>query len=318
MDYDVLIVGGGIAGSVCGKLLAERGFRSAILEQKDGPFEKTCGGWMPYKSVRLLKSLGWQTDWLLANGAVMTRAVMIEQSGVNHRYPYPDEEYGLGLRRELLHRFLISGALEAGCDVHYSTPVTHVHYDGGKYRLSGHVGTRLIMAIGTGRTDDMVRTGLYLGQSFGISEWIRAQTRLHEDTVYFWYPEASSKGYFWAIPIERDVWNIGWWDTSAVGAAAAFQTAREACLRRFFREVRSVRKPRGAFCGNRSHVDALPYPVLGVGDFIGCNNPDSGEGIFYAIQSAAALCAELTGDCRIVFDSSCANGTQVSYSNLQK
>ena len=296
MDYDFLIVGGGIAGSVCGRLLAERGFRCVILEREDGPFEKTCGGWMPHKAVRLLEELGWKTDWLKARGAVVTRAVMIEQNGVNHLYSYQDEEYGLGIRRELLHRLLISGACEAGCDVRYSTPVTHIVYDGSRYSLSGFTGTRLIMAIGTGRTDDMTGTGHYTGQSFGISEWIRAQTGLREDTVFFWYPEPASKGYFWAIPIEKEIWNIGWWDTQAVGAGKAFRTAREIYLGRYFSEVQSVQTPRGAFCGNRSHIDALPYPVLGVGDFAGCNNPDSGEGIYFAIRSAMELCAELTGD----------------------
>ena len=153
----------------------------------------------------------------------------------------------------------------------------------------------------------MNKKTLYEGQSFGISEIIRAQTDLHEDTVYFWYPQyaskydnedkipyTSSKGYFWAIPIEKSTWNIGWWDVQSSNAFKAFQNGRKIYASRHFQDIQILRKPQGAFCGNRDHTSG--YPVLGVGDFAGCNNPDSGEGIFFALQSAIDLCEKIIRD----------------------
>lgn len=304
MYYDVLIAGGGIAGAVCGRLLAKHGFRCAVLERANGPFEKVCGGWLPYKTVRKLELFGLQTNWLQAHGTAVTRGVIIEQNGNICNYPYSHDEYGLGVRRKLLHKFLIDGALEAGCDVYYSTPVTNIQYDGCEYGLRDFTGKYLIMAIGTGCTDNMNKKTLYEGQSFGISEIIRAQTDLYEDIVYFWYPQhlsqhndeccmpyISSKGYFWAIPIEKNTWNIGWWDIQSANAAKAFQNGREMYVSRHFRNIQTLRRPQGAFCGNRNHISDFQYPVLGAGDFVGCNNPDTGEGIFFALQSAVGLCA---------------------------
>ncbi len=43
-EYDVLAVGGGIAGSVAAKLAAEDGFDTLLIEKKEVPRHKTCSG----------------------------------------------------------------------------------------------------------------------------------------------------------------------------------------------------------------------------------------------------------------------------------
>ena len=43
-EYDVLIVGGGIAGSVCAKFAAKGGLKTLLIEKYKTPRKKPCSG----------------------------------------------------------------------------------------------------------------------------------------------------------------------------------------------------------------------------------------------------------------------------------
>jgi flavin-dependent dehydrogenase len=43
---DVLIVGGGPAGSVCARQLGDAGFDVVVLDKKTFPRDKFCAGWI--------------------------------------------------------------------------------------------------------------------------------------------------------------------------------------------------------------------------------------------------------------------------------
>ena len=53
-DYDVVVVGGGPAGSTAAYLLGGFGHRVALLEKQRYPRDKVCGGCLSQKSVRFL------------------------------------------------------------------------------------------------------------------------------------------------------------------------------------------------------------------------------------------------------------------------
>ncbi|HVA06020.1 MAG TPA: geranylgeranyl reductase family protein [Acidimicrobiales bacterium] len=56
--HDVLVVGGGPAGSSCGYWLAENGWDVVVVERKRFPREKTCGDGLTPRSVRQLDDMG--------------------------------------------------------------------------------------------------------------------------------------------------------------------------------------------------------------------------------------------------------------------
>ena len=56
-NVDVLIIGAGPAGSVCGSLLKQAGVECLIVDQATFPRDKVCGGGLTVKAWRLLHYL---------------------------------------------------------------------------------------------------------------------------------------------------------------------------------------------------------------------------------------------------------------------
>ena len=57
-DYDVIIVGAGVAGSSAAILLGEEGHRVLLLDRATFPRHKTCGEGIMPEGVRILDTLG--------------------------------------------------------------------------------------------------------------------------------------------------------------------------------------------------------------------------------------------------------------------
>jgi flavin-dependent dehydrogenase len=56
-EYDVIIVGGGPAGSTAGYLLRNFGLKILIIDKNNFPRQKLCAGCITYKTVRLLERI---------------------------------------------------------------------------------------------------------------------------------------------------------------------------------------------------------------------------------------------------------------------
>ena len=56
-DYDVIIIGGGLAGSTAGYLLTKLGIKTLIVDKAVFPRKKLCGGFITLKSFYLIKKI---------------------------------------------------------------------------------------------------------------------------------------------------------------------------------------------------------------------------------------------------------------------
>ena len=129
LDADVIVVGGGPAGSVSAWLLAERGHRVLLLDKARFPRHKACSEYVNPAGARLLAELGLAGD-LEALGAHRMEAMLIHAPG-GHRFlaDFGIAEPGsaaIGLSRYRLDSLLLDRAREAGVEVREGAHVRDV------------------------------------------------------------------------------------------------------------------------------------------------------------------------------------------------
>jgi flavin-dependent dehydrogenase len=120
--HDVLVVGGGPAGSSCAYWLADAGWDVAVVEKKQFPREKTCGDGLTPRAVRQLADMGLE-DALEAGH----RYWGLRSCGWGQvlEMPWPQHpvfpSYGYTITRHDLDGLVAERAAKAGASVHQHT-----------------------------------------------------------------------------------------------------------------------------------------------------------------------------------------------------
>ncbi|TVQ91077.1 MAG: NAD(P)/FAD-dependent oxidoreductase [Deltaproteobacteria bacterium] len=124
---DILIVGGGLAGSVTAIHLARRGHSVLVIERGTFPREKVCGeGMMPH-GVAELEALG-LGDAIRETGPVSFRGIAYHSGETTAIGDFPGGRTGLGLRRHRIDAALHQAcADEPGVEVKLDTRVLDLH-----------------------------------------------------------------------------------------------------------------------------------------------------------------------------------------------
>src|SRR5260370_23365942 len=79
--YDVIVVGGGPAGSTVACLLAKRGINTLLLEEKRMPREKLCGAFITPECFPTLQRLGVLDQVLRAGAQRISEIRLVAPSG---------------------------------------------------------------------------------------------------------------------------------------------------------------------------------------------------------------------------------------------
>jgi flavin-dependent dehydrogenase len=120
-DCDLLVIGGGPAGSTIAALAARRGVNVVVVERATFPREKVCGEFLSTEGCRVVERLG-LLDELVSHGCVPTGTCRITDSrGARLDADLPDlgstGRDGLGVSRELLDPLLLDHASRGGAKV---------------------------------------------------------------------------------------------------------------------------------------------------------------------------------------------------------
>jgi flavin-dependent dehydrogenase len=120
--HDVLIVGGGPAGSACAYWLAEAGWDVALVEKKVFPREKTCGDGLTPRAVRQIADMGLEAS---LTGAHRYEGLRAHAYGKVLDLPWPDHpsfpSYGYVITRHDLDQIVNERAEKAGAAVWQGT-----------------------------------------------------------------------------------------------------------------------------------------------------------------------------------------------------
>lgn len=298
---DLVIVGGGPAGSAAAITAARSGLSVLLVDRATFPRDKCCGDGLTALALRLGEGLG--LDPLLILGWQTVEDLVIHPpGGRSTRYPLPrgDGLYAAVVPRMQYDAALLDLARSAGADVRDGHGLTGITVD-------GDVATLEVEGLGTIRATTVVaadgmwsptRKLLGLASSGYRGEW-QAFRQYVADVgpaaadLHVWFEPDLLPGYAWSFPLPGGRANVGF-GVLRGGQVAVGDTGRiwDGLMDR--PAIRAVLGDNARPEGRRSawpipaRVDAAVLdhgPVLFVGDAASASDALTGEGIGQALQT---------------------------------
>lgn len=131
---ELIIIGGGLAGSSLATALARAGVDVLLLEQRPQPRPKVCGEFLSPDALLSLRSLGLYERVAALNPAPMQTARLVDQTGLGLSLPLPGEAWGVS--RSALDATLLEAAREAGSEVRTGVRAAQVTAEEGGFRIA--------------------------------------------------------------------------------------------------------------------------------------------------------------------------------------
>ncbi|MEY4607757.1 MAG: hypothetical protein RLY45_2517 [Actinomycetota bacterium] len=321
LHTDVLVVGGGPAGSAAGYWLASAGHSVTIIEKKEFPREKTCGDGLTPRAVHQLSEMGLAEELstyhrysgLRATG--MGRALELEWPS----HPvYP--QHGYVVRRRDLDHMVARNAERAGAVLlqHHEAldPIVERGFVRGAMVRNGDgvpremrakyvivadgANSRFGRALGTSRTKEWpygtaIRT--YWSTPRHAEPWIESALDVQDRNGN------PMPGYGWIFPVGDGTVNIG---VGLLSTFRDFKSVNTTHLLDAYAHMVADRweidpgNPECKATAGRIPMGGAVGPKTGpnylvVGDAAGSVNPFNGEGIDYAYETAR-MAAQVIGE----------------------
>lgn len=290
-DPQVIIVGGGPAGSSCAWKLRRAGWDIAVRDRHVFPRDKVCAGWI---TPQVVEELNLDLEAYAAEGRTVQpirgfRIGIIGRGEVDATY---DRVVSYGIRRCEFDEYLLR---RSGAELVLGRPLRSLERRDGEWIVDGEMRAPMLVGAGGHFCPVAQRMGAKLGQGEPIVAAQEAEiplpaedardcgVRAEVPEIYF---TPDLKGYGWVFRKGSYVnVGLGRQDSRRIGEHVA----------EFLRFLRERGKISAALAGKmRGHPYLLygqaPRPLVGdgvvlVGDAAGLAYPRSGEGIRPAIES---------------------------------
>jgi digeranylgeranylglycerophospholipid reductase len=212
-EYDVVVVGGGVAGSVAAKFAAKHGYSTLLLEKYKTPRNKPCSG-IQFTYFEKLLGAKIPSEKLCSNE--LWKAEMVTPKGKVLR----GKMKMLNFWRSTFDSWLNSLAVEAGSEFLDETSFTDLNKVDKEYVITVatktnkyQIKTRYL--IGTDGMLSRLRNKLqpeeFVFKAFGtaINYYFKGETNLDPNTLYMFYKrEFCPLMFAWAY-LKDDLWVIG-------------------------------------------------------------------------------------------------------------
>jgi geranylgeranyl reductase family protein len=296
-DYDAIIIGAGPAGATAAYLMAKGGLSVLILDKKEFPRPKLCGGLITWKTVRLLKKIfDCDTETLRVAGAVIHESDRYAVCSDNHQSVEGKLKFPFHfVDRERYDNLWLERAREAGAKLIAPAKVKTVDIqsksvkttEGTRYQgryiigADGALSRTKKALVGGGFIRERTRAGL--AQAIEVKVPVEVAAALpHYPKIYYGH---VSRGYAWSFP------GPGCHLLGIAGLKGRNSSSIKVAFNRFLTSL-SLSLPPGV------EMNAAPLPygnflktpgwgdILLVGDAGGIVDPLLGEGIYHAHRSA--------------------------------
>ena len=314
--FDVVIVGGGPAGSTCARALRNAGLEVAILDKAQFPRDQVCAGWITpqvvaelgldledYRRSRVLQPIGAFLTGLVGPGADPASARMEATQPVSY-----DDIVSYGIRRCEFDHYLLE---RSGARVFSGEAWKTMECQAGRWVVNGHLSAPLVIGAG-GHFCPVARfLGADLGKDeraiyaqeieFEMNDEQAARCTVLPDRPELYFCD-DLKGYGWAFRKGNFV-NVGLGREGNHRLNEQVQAFCEALISAGRLSADTPRRFKGHAYLLYAHAERplVRDGVLLIGDAAGLAYTQSGEGIRPAIESgllAAQVVTQAKGDYR--------------------
>lgn len=221
LTADVVVVGGGPAGSAAAIELCRAGRSVIVIDKATFPRDKCCGDGLTTLALRELDRIGFDPgtvgDWFDVD-----RAVLRSPSGRQVTVPLPDDgRYAAVAPRAQLDGALLELARAAGADIRdghgfRSLDTSQATVSDGRLTVAADgfdIATRYVIAAdgmwspvrkSTGRNEPG-----YLGEWHGFRQYAANVTGTAAERLHVWFEPDLLPGYAWSFPLPGNRANVG-------------------------------------------------------------------------------------------------------------
>ncbi len=313
--YDLLVIGGGPAGSSAAYWGAKRGLSVAVLEKKNFPRDKTCGDGLTPRAVLQLEEMGVLTDLEPTSHRHIGLRTRANQQVLELEWPdHPDfPNYGLCVRRREFDQLLLQAAEKQGAKVFMQTEAVEPIFTANKLGLAG---AKIKSSIKTDFSEISARSVIVsdgansrFGRALGAKRersWPQGMAiRTYYESVNssdVWLESnidirdkngGALPGYGWVFPLGDGTINVG------IGILSTSKNYTDLNTSKLMTQWANAVDDRWNIDSENPCIDPvggrLPMggsvsPKAGtnwmlVGDAAGFINPFNGEGIDYALET---------------------------------
>ncbi len=289
---DVIVVGGGPAGSTCAWKLKDAGLDVVVLDRQEFPRTKLCAGWVTPEAIADL-----ELDWHDYPKSIVTfeelqlhwKALSVKLKSWQH-----------SIRRYEFDEFLLQ---RSGANV-VQHKVRDIQRDGGDYVIDGEYRCKYLIGAG-GTACPVYRTRFH--DRNPRSSVLQTATYEHEfaydwqdPRCHLWFFDDDLPGYAWYVPKANGYINVG------LGGMAEKVKHRGGHLHEYWQKFIDRLASRGLIDYDNYDPTGYSYYLRGnvdvvsddnayiVGDAVGLATRDMCEGIGPAVRSGLLAAESIT------------------------